>query len=158
MVTNYTLHHNYDFLDNSKYFISSFLLVQLFWITVDRICKVFLYHMEDLCLLKMNFALLINFTSFLLKPEIFHGLIAEVFCCINLLFYISDFNYFGEKVRMEKGTWRWYPIRKAPVSKLVGKPSILAQRLRNTFVISSRQFADFYISKAISDSFRILSC
>jgi len=109
--------------------------------------------MEDPCLLRMNFALLINFTSFVLKTEIFHGLIAEVFCCINLLFYISDCNYFREKVRTE----RRYPIRKAPVSKLVGKPSILAQRLRNVFAISSRQFAGFYISKAISDSFRILS-
>jgi len=114
--------------------------------------------MENPCLLKMNFVLLIDFTSFVPKTEIFYGIIAEVFCCVSLLFCISDCNYFLENVRMGTVTWRWYSVRKAPVSKLIGKPSILAQRIRNMFVISSRQFAGFYISKNISDSFRILSC
>jgi len=76
--------------------------------------------MEDPCLLEMNFALLTDFTSFVPKVEIFYGLIAEVFCCVSLLFYISDCNYFLENVRMGTVIWRWYSVRKAPVSKLVG--------------------------------------
>ena len=61
--------------------------------------------MEDPCLLKTNFALPIDFTPFVLKTEIFHGHIAEVFCCINLLFHIRDCNCFRGKVKTKIVTW-----------------------------------------------------